>query len=1049
MAVMLAAPGWAGVFGRVVPIGGNAADIVLDEPRGALYIANFTANRIEVMNTSDLTITRSINVDPRPGSIALSPDGRYLVVGHYDNVISSNGPDPIPQSNAITVLNLENNTRQTFAMGNSPLGIAFGADGLALILTASTRGESGEFFLFDPATGTFRLLDTVAGVIAKNLPQPAGTLPPSITTASITASGNRLFIHGLADSLQFVYDVQNRNLTFPALPTSPAPPVGPRVMSVSRDGYLAVAGWEATDYVRGVRYDFPNPGGFFSIGTHAIDSAAGVIYAQIPPAPPPPPPPTSQSACFPDGRCITETIPAPAGTPPSVQATPPNLMIVDADNLTVQQRLLIAESLGGRSVLNAAGTTLYSISESGVTVFPVGSALRTVPQVVASKEDVVFQINSCDRGTLTQTITIGDGGAHTDFRLSVFDPTQALAKAVTFSATSGMTPATVKVTIDPTQFQNQNGTTEVFIRVDSIHAANLQPLNCPTPASTSSWAAGCIRLLINSHEPDQRGAVVGVPGTLVDILPDQAHGRYYILRQDKNQVLVFDAATNVQTATLRTGNVPTQMALTRDGKYLLVGHNAAQYISVFDLDKLAADQPVIMPFGHYPRSVAASGRAILVASRVAGPKNLISTVDMGTRQATVLQTLGNFDNSINIDTVLVASANGSSILAAMPDGTALLYSAGADTFTIARTGLPSLAGTYAASSLDQFVIGNNVLNASLIPVGQLGAAGEVSSAFAFVVGEVGIRTSSTGPGVAGVIQKVDLNNIGVRLPPTRIAESPLVTSIASSLTSSAFSRTVAAILNQGTIVLLSQSGITILPVSYDAAVSTPQITAVLSAADRSPNVAAGGLVAVIGTDLSTVNVATGVLPMPLALAESCLVVNGVTIPLVLVSTTLINAQLPFNLAGKSQIVLRTPGGLSNNFNFNILATAPTVFRRTSAGGEGGSVWRAENNELVTDSNPIRGGDTLTIFATGLGRTSPAIEEGTAAPSDPLSWANVEPEVTLDGMRLTVAYAGLAPGEAGVYQINVSVPGGVRQGSGLPLTIRQGEMATTLGVEVAE
>src|SRR5205807_8239997 len=86
VAVILAAPGWAGVFGKVVPIGGNASDIALDEARHSLYIANFTANRIEVMSTDDLTISRSINVNPQPGSMALSPDGKYLVIGHYNNV---------------------------------------------------------------------------------------------------------------------------------------------------------------------------------------------------------------------------------------------------------------------------------------------------------------------------------------------------------------------------------------------------------------------------------------------------------------------------------------------------------------------------------------------------------------------------------------------------------------------------------------------------------------------------------------------------------------------------------------------------------------------------------------------------------------------------------------------------------------------------------------------------------------------------------------------------------------------------------------------------
>src|SRR5258708_39998150 len=155
LALVLSPTGWAGTFGRVVPIGGYAADIALDERRGVLYIANFTANRIEVLDTSDLSISRSINVNAQPGSIALSPNGAYLVIGHYGN-----NRFPVPPNNAITILNLEQNTRQILALANSPLGVAFGIDGQALILT-----NAGEFFVLDPASGTFRLLNKLGEIL--------------------------------------------------------------------------------------------------------------------------------------------------------------------------------------------------------------------------------------------------------------------------------------------------------------------------------------------------------------------------------------------------------------------------------------------------------------------------------------------------------------------------------------------------------------------------------------------------------------------------------------------------------------------------------------------------------------------------------------------------------------------------------------------------------------------------------------------------------------------------------------------------------------------
>src|SRR5215467_12106239 len=103
-------------FGNVVPIAGSASDIALDESRGLLYIANFTANRIDVMSTADYSIRTSMNVAPQPGALALSPDSQFLVVTHYGNFTP-----PAASNNVVTLINLTSNTRQTFVTGDPPL----------------------------------------------------------------------------------------------------------------------------------------------------------------------------------------------------------------------------------------------------------------------------------------------------------------------------------------------------------------------------------------------------------------------------------------------------------------------------------------------------------------------------------------------------------------------------------------------------------------------------------------------------------------------------------------------------------------------------------------------------------------------------------------------------------------------------------------------------------------------------------------------------------------------------------------------------------------
>ena len=107
-------------FGTVVAVGGQASDEALDETRGLLYIANFTANRIDVMSTADNTIQTSINVAAQPGSLALSRDSQYLLVAHFNN-----GTPPVPSGNLLTLIHLSDNTQRTFITGDPPLGVAF------------------------------------------------------------------------------------------------------------------------------------------------------------------------------------------------------------------------------------------------------------------------------------------------------------------------------------------------------------------------------------------------------------------------------------------------------------------------------------------------------------------------------------------------------------------------------------------------------------------------------------------------------------------------------------------------------------------------------------------------------------------------------------------------------------------------------------------------------------------------------------------------------------------------------------------------------------
>jgi uncharacterized protein (TIGR03437 family) len=1002
----LAAAAWGGTFGTVVPIGGQASSVVLDQPRGVLYIANFTANRIEVMSLSNYAIQTSINVAAQPSSMALSPDDRFLVITHFGNAAP-----PASSTNAVTVIDLTTNAKQVFALGSAPLGVAFGIDGNALVVTST------DFLLLDPGSGTTEELGTISGVVANTIPQPPASFPPNIVAATVGASADGTVIYGFSDTLLFSYNVATQSLSASLYTSSPT--LGPRAISIANDGSYFTAGWTLKNGNFANISQFANVSGVLNIGTTAIDSVHNVIYAQIP-------------------QAVATTTGTTGTTPPvTTPAAAPTLQIVAADNLAVINTLNLPENFGGSSVLSSDGSMLYGVSDSGVMILPVGK-LSQAPQVVASKPDLVFRGNFCNRNVATQSLTIvNPGGGNTPFTIS------SDTAGLNVSPNSGITPATVTVTVDPNVFQGQTGTVVANLNIQSGQAVNAPP---------------AVRVLINSRQPDQRGTFVDIPGTLVDLLadPNPNRNQYYVLRQDQNQVLVFNAANNTQIATLRTGNTPMGMAITFDQRYLLVGCNNSAFLNVYDLETLQAVTPVEMFNGDYVQSVASSSNAILAVTRDAGGGSpIVHQIDLTSNTSSILPTLGVFKNSVALNSVLTASSNGSSILLASNTGAVMLYDDNSGTFTTSRQDFTALSGAYAASNFDLYVVGNNLLDASGVPITQFGAGAGSSSGFAFVE-TAGFRSTAAAPSgggqstAPGVVERLDLTNpANTTSLATPIVEAPLVGS-----TSSAFTRTLAPLANQSAIINLTVSGITVLPPNYDAAVAPPQINSVVNAADDTPNIAPGGLITIFGSGLSPVNIASAELPLPTALANSCLTVNGLPMPILFVSPSQVNAQMPFEASGDETLILWTPGGTSDNFNLQVLETAPSVFQVPVPGSSSTvpSVIRNDDGLLVTPSHPIHrnANEALIIYLTGLGATSPSVPSGMPGPSNPLAVALSVPKVTLGGVTLPLIYYGLAPGEVGVYQINVSVPSGVPEGLSVPLVISQGtSVSSSMPVRVID
>ncbi|MBI4459461.1 MAG: hypothetical protein HY648_05320, partial [Acidobacteria bacterium] len=91
--------------------------------------------------------------------------------------------------------------------------------------------------------------------------------------------------------------------------------------------------------------------------------------------------------------------------------------------------------------------------------------------------------------------------------------------------------------------------------------------------------------------------------------------------------------------------------------------------------------------------------------------------------------------------------------------------------------------------------------------------------------------------------------------------------------------------------------------------------------------------------------------------------------------------------------------------------------------------------------PAKPDEIVTLYLTGCGLTNPPFPAGVlaggAAPTmDPVF-------MTIGGINAEVLYAGVAPGFAGLYQINVKIPSAAPDGD-LPVTSRSGGFSTPAG-----
>ncbi len=226
---------------------------------------------------------------------------------------------------------------------------------------------------------------------------------------------------------------------------------------------------------------------------------------------------------------------------------------------------------------------------------------------------------------------------------------------------------------------------------------------------------------------------------------------------------------------------------------------------------------------------------------------------------------------------------------------------------------------------------------------------------------------------------------------------------------------------------------------YIRAVPTILTGGVVDAAQAKTSIAPGSYIAIYGTGLADTagQETTASLPMSLNNVTVSFDVPSanISVPgrLIYESPTQVNVQVPWELAGQTSAQIKVTlyeSEYGSVVTVPVINTAPAFFEYSVGGSKSVAATAGNYYTFLSSSTPAQKGQKVSLYANGLGPV-----QNQPASGDPASSASTTPSstvntvtVTIGGQPATVTYAGLHPGTAGLYRVDVTAPSGLTSGA---------------------
>ncbi|PWT99661.1 MAG: hypothetical protein C5B51_26650 [Terriglobia bacterium] len=928
----------------MIPLGGTPSDIVLDESRQRLYLVNSPGNRVDVYDYAAQAVIGSIGVGQAPLAAALSIDNAFLYVTNHDSsslsVVSLTGP---------TLGDVIN----TVALPAKPEGVEVGADGRVLICTdgSGTNNAANTLVVFDGNQTAANQVLPVA--FPPPAPTPAALAP--ISARAVTQFNGRLqrtpngrYIIGVSATaintagnqvVAYVYEAASGTMLLSRTLVSQSS----STLSMAPDGASFMAGATLYDSstlnVIGQQSNANAP--FPMSGINTATNQGGSVFSpdgktlysvfNVAPNTNPPAAPQASTLLISDQRTLT--IRLGINLPENVLGR----MVITSDGNDIW-------ALSSSGIVHLPIGKLYD--------YPI--LMPDTTTVFLAQDDcnlgiaqAAVRINNIGGGTLTFAVPTNISGGSAAL---VVTASSGLAPAnVMFTMDPGRsavirTPGTNLYTGGGSNNQGN----AVNVSLVSSNAINIPPSIRVFMNYRDSTMRGIVYPI-----PTAPNSTAAAFEGLQDIALDEARNRVYITNSGYNRIEVFDTKKMAFQAPIAVGQLPHQMAMGLDGSTLYVANTGSETVATVDLDQQQVTGYIQFP--PIPRtatnvtsvqglSIGLSGLQMVRSDgnlwRVVGNQ---AVPRVGT-SVTGVNAQGQQTAIAGPARTMLTSDDGSYGVLLGSTGMVYLYDGLRDAYTLSSRlfgttnnvvgpGIPggnAIIGYYGPLGVaprGNFLLANGlVTNQGLSAIGGAASPGQVTITFPTQPGQfptvgvtsTGLRnvaavsavdqnlflrmttavrnnlTAATSDDIHTTLEAVDTRT-GATAMAARMPENPVFSEFGTTRVNIPSRHMV--VDSKGTVYAVTVSGLSVVPLTPANTSTQPAIAAtnsVVNASDGSANFKPGSFININGTSLAATATAD-TLPPPTVLGGSCVLVDGVALPLLSTSAGQISAQIPASI----------------------------------------------------------------------------------------------------------------------------------------------------------